>query len=564
MKHIILLMIGLVTSLCSAKAQMDVNVDTEIAVNDVKDPNLVVLIIANEHYNCQGLGVEDVPYAMRDGAVFEAYCRKTLGAMDDDVISVYDATGGRLRNALTRLKSRLEAHSGNARAIVYYCGHGMPDNDSKDAYLLPVDGRHDDPESAISTRSFYNRLKDMRTKSITVFLDACFSGETRSGHNLAKGARGVAIKYNESPVGENTVVFSAAQGTETAHPIEEKEHGMFTYYLLEKIQQSKGAVSLGELTEYVTQQVKLKSSSKGNQSQTPSVITSNGNTEWRNWKIAETPASSIVHTIVNIPGGNESSERPASSNAANSAPAMAVTMDFSKSGKYELMPGIYYDMVRIERGSFLMGSKISNSFSTFSLNQPVHEVSMPVAYAIGKTEVSQALWEAVMGENPAFNKNPKNPVENVSLEDCQDFIRKLNETLRNKNINANFRLPTEAEWEYAADVCNGANCDSYSGNTRVNGVAHVGSTTTACGSYAPNQLGLQDMTGNVAEWCSDYLGLYTPARQVNPKGPSTGVQCVIKGGSYKDTPETMRNSSRGHMKPYQKSPTVGLRLVHGQ
>ena len=557
MKRSLLYIIALFSILGSAKAQGDVDIDSEIAVNDVKDPYLVVLIIANEHYKSQGFEVEDVPFAIRDGAVFEAYCKKTLGAEDDNVTFLYDATGGKIRAALNKLSSRLNAYAGNARAIVYYSGHGMPDEASKEAYLLPVDGLPDDPESAISTRFLYNRLKGMNSKNITVFLDACFSGASRDGKTLSKDARGVAIKTKDDPVGDNTVVFSAAQGTETAYPYREKEHGLFTYFLLEKMQQAKGGVTLGELSNYVTQQVKLQATKKNSKDQTPSVIAADGNTDWRNWKLTETPASRYVTTIVPMPDApSEPSASSYSAPHATVSQGTAKAIDYSKSGVYELLPGVYYEMIRVDKGNFLMGSKITNSYSTFYMNQPVHEVALR-DFAIGKTEVTQALWEAVMGENPSANKNPKNPVENVSWEDCQEFIAKLNE-----KCNARFRLPTEAEWEFAADARNSANCDSYSGTTNLRGVAHTGSSTNACGSYAANPLGLQDMTGNVAEWCEDYLGLYTPSRQVGPRGPSTGFQRVIRGGSYKDRPDEMRNSSRGHMKAYEKSPTVGLRLVH--
>lgn len=550
-------LLNLLFILCVGTAIAQTDIDSKIAVNDKKDPNLVVLIIANEHYKDQGAEVEDVPFALRDGVVFETYCKKTLGAEDDNVLLYLDATGGNIKGALGKFARRINAFNGNARGIVYYSGHGMPDEASKDAYLLPVDGQPDDPESAISTRYFYERLKGMNSKSITVFLDACFSGASRDGKTLSKDARGVAIKTRDQIVGDNTVVFSAAQGTETAYPFREKKHGLFTYYLLEKLQQTGGSISLGELSEYVTQQVKLQSTTKNSsKSQTPSVIAANGNGSWTNWKMAETAATKYVNTTIPIPS-TESASRPATpSYTPTTAPATQATMDFSKSGIFELVPGIYYEMIRIERGNFLMGSKIKNSQSTFSLSQPIHEVALR-AYSIGKTEVSQELWEAIMGENPSTFKNPKNPVENVSWEDCQEFIAKLNE-----KCNARFRLPTEAEWEYAADARNSANCDSYSGTTHIKGIAHLGHATTICGSYPANPLGLQDMTGNVAEWCEDYLGLYSPTRQVAPRGPSAGFQRVIKGGSYKDQPETMRNSSRGHMRGYEKSSSVGLRLVH--
>ena len=560
MTRTLLILLGMIVGLGSAKAQSDI--DTKIAVNDVQDPNLVVLIIANEHYKEQGFEVEDVPFAVRDGAVFEAYCKKTLGVKDDNINFIYDATGGKIRAALNKLRSRLNAYAGNARAIVYYSGHGMPDEATKDAYLLPVDGLPADPESAIKTSYIYKSLGNMNSKSITVFLDACFSGASREGGSLSKDARGVNIKVKESPVGDNTVVFSAAQGTETAYPYREMQHGLFTYFLLEKLQQSKGGVTLGELSDYVTQQVKLKSSGKGAKDQTPIIAAAESNKNWRNWKMAATPATKYVNTTVPIPSGGDSApaankpSRPAATATASASTTASKTLVPSKAGVYELLPGIYYEMVRVDKGTFLMGSKITNSHSSFYMSQPIHEVALG-AYTIGKTEVSQELWQAVMGSNPSENKNPKNPVENVSWEDCQEFISKLNE-----KCGTHFRLPTEAEWEYAADARISGNNDSFSGKSHLRNIAHRGSSTAPCGTYEANAIGLQDMTGNVAEWCEDYLGLYSPARQVDPRGPSKGYQRVVKGGSFKDDPEMMRNSFRGHMRAYDKAPTVGLRLVH--
>lgn len=218
--------------------------------------------------------------------------------------------------------------------------------------------------------------------------------------------------------------------------------------------------------------------------------------------------------------------------------------------------GISYEMVRIEKGTFAMGSKVSmNSYSTFSMDKPVHQVSLR-GYAIGKTEVSQALWAAVMNSNPSIHRGANYPVENVSWNDCQLFIQKLN-----SQCGTNFRLPTEAEWEYAADCCNGALADTYSGSTRLQPVANISGETIECGSKLPSDIGIQDMTGNVAEWCQDYISRYTSTSVVNPSGPDKGFQRVIRGGSCKDTPELLKNSHRQHMKQEDSSGFVGLRLA---
>ena len=186
-------------------------------------------------------------------------------------------------------------------------------------------------------------------------------------------------------------------------------------------------------------------------------------------------------------------------------------------------------MVRIDQGTFTMGSReLGNTFSTFSMNMPAHQVTLK-AYAIGKTEVTQALWQAVMGSNPSANKGADLPVENVSWDDCQQFLKKLNAM-----CGTNFRLPTEAEWEYAAD----------------------------CSIRYAATLGLNDMTDNVNEWCQDYYGRYTQMNQQNPKGPSMGFQRVVRGASNDNVPKAQRSTQRGHMRQQDASPVVGLRLAH--
>lgn len=279
--------------MCSAGINAQ-TVDTKIAVNSIIDDKIFVVIVSNENYKNE----EIVPFAKNDGEVFKAYCQKTLGIPENHIRFTPDATLGEMNYAIYWLGNMLKAYDGEARAIVYYSGHGMPDESGKEAYLLPVDGFSQSTEGAMSTKKLYSKLQQMPSKNIMVFLDACFSGAKRDGRMLAS-SRGVAIKVKADPVGDNTVVFSAAQGDETAYPYKSQKHGMFTYYILEKIQQSGGYTTLGELSDYVTQNVKRKAVVENNgKSQTPTIITSSGNSNWRNWQLASAKANKYENKSV--------------------------------------------------------------------------------------------------------------------------------------------------------------------------------------------------------------------------------------------------------------------------
>ena len=167
----------------------------------------------------------------------------------------------------------MDAYNGEAKVIFYYAGHGIPNETDKSAYLLPVDGYGSNVETGYSLKELYAALSEHPAKSVTVFLDACFSGTKREGDMLAS-ARGVAIKVSETAPKGNMVVFSAAQGDETAYPYKEKGHGMFTYYLLKKIQEAGSEVTLGELSEYVRDEVRKQSIVTNKKMQTPTVIVS--------------------------------------------------------------------------------------------------------------------------------------------------------------------------------------------------------------------------------------------------------------------------------------------------
>lgn len=291
-------------------AQKDV--DTYIAVNEVEDPNTYAVIISNENYKHEA----KVPFALNDGAIFKRYLMKTLGVPEQNIKYVADASLNDMNYNLSWLERVVKVKQKEARAIVYYSGHGMPDEDSKKAYLLPVDGYSTEPTSGLSTEALYKRLGAMPASQTLVFLDACFSGSKREG-DMMKAARGVAIKAKSAPVSGNMVVFSAAQGNETAYPLQSKEHGLFTYFLLEKLQKSAGAVTLGELSDYVTKQVAETSIVVNEKSQTPTVTAPVGTTDWRNWKMANKAAKKFETMPKIVP--TVQAEAPAAANTAQPA-----------------------------------------------------------------------------------------------------------------------------------------------------------------------------------------------------------------------------------------------------
>jgi len=258
------------------------DVDTNIPIiQKGTSENTFVVIIANENYQ----EVSKVPYTINDGEIFAEYCKKTLGIPETNISLVKDATANNMKREIRWLTQILEQFKGEAQAIVYYAGHGIPNENTKDSYLLPVDGYGDDPTTGYSLNELYKTLNSVPSKSTIVFLDACFSGAQRDGGMLAS-ARGVAIKAKPTAPLGNMVVFSAAQGDETAYPYKEHNHGLFTYYLLKKLQESEGNITLGELSDYITDQVGKKSIIVNRKSQTPTVsVSSSLKGNWKELKL---------------------------------------------------------------------------------------------------------------------------------------------------------------------------------------------------------------------------------------------------------------------------------------
>ncbi len=218
---------------------------------------------------------------------------------------------------------------------------------------------------------------------------------------------------------------------------------------------------------------------------------------------------------------------------------------------------VSFNMIKVRGSTFEMGS--SND-SAYDDEYPVHNVTLSTYY-IGETEVTQELWEAVMGSNPSnFKGDKRRPVEMVSWNDCQEFIQKLNQL-----TGLNFRLPTEAEWEFAARGGMYGSYEEYSGSSYADDVAWHNNNSSECthvvGSKDPNKLGLYDMSGNVCEWCADWYGEYQSFDQANPQGAPTGKYRVARGGSWYSPSDEVRVSDRDHGGPSYGGYNNGLRLA---
>ena len=263
------------------KAYKEVDVDDDIPIVVKKNEKVFAVVIANEKYQTE----KAVQYAKNDGRVFAEYCRKTLGLPEKNIHYVTDATLNNLKYELKWLQNVMKVYRGEAKVIFYYAGHGIPDEQNKNGYLLPIDGYGSEVTTGYALDDLFKTLGNMPSKSVTIFLDACFSGAKRDGDMLAS-TRGVAIKVKQNAPQGNMVVFSAAQGDETAYPYNEFEHGLFTYYLLKKLRETKGDVTLGELGDYIKTKVEQQSIVVNGKLQSPSIMSAPliGN-DWKTWKL---------------------------------------------------------------------------------------------------------------------------------------------------------------------------------------------------------------------------------------------------------------------------------------
>ena len=250
------------------KAKGQSMVDVNIPSNPVTNDSTFVLIIANENYEFVG----KVNCAVQDGRIFKEYCAKTLGVPGRQIFYYENATAGKMEDGISKLTYCLKNFKG-ARGIVYYCGHGIPDEKTNAAYLIPTDGKGTNSRTCYSVQELYKTLAATNAQSITYFMDACFTGSDKEGSMLV-AARGVARAPERETLEGKTVVFSASSGDETAMTLKDEGHGLFTYYLLKKLQETKGDVTYGDLADYLHYNVMRDAFLINEKPQTPVVATS--------------------------------------------------------------------------------------------------------------------------------------------------------------------------------------------------------------------------------------------------------------------------------------------------
>lgn len=248
------------------------DVDENIPYNSTKNYDTYVVIIANENYDESN--ISKVQFANNDGKSFHDYCTNTLGIPLKNIKYIEDATFNQIRCSINWISNIVKVQEKQPNIIFYYSGHGVPDETSRNAFLLPSDGLANDSQSGYSLDLLYKQLGELHTNKTIVFLDACFSGTTREGKMISMDSKGVTIKSRPVQPKGTMVVLSAAQGDETAYPYKKMKHGMFTYFLLKKLQETKGDASLGDLESYINKQVRQNSVVENGKIQTPTVSVS--------------------------------------------------------------------------------------------------------------------------------------------------------------------------------------------------------------------------------------------------------------------------------------------------
>jgi len=425
-------------------------------------------------------------------------------------------------------------------ALFYYAGHGLQVKGQN--YLVPVDANIDSeakvPYRAVNVNQLLEEMESSRSRVNIVMLDACrnnpISGKFRSG-----ASRGLAPP-SAMPKG-TVIVYATDPGNVAADGT--GRNGLFTAGLLSAFKGSD--LTLGGVLTRASEEVEKAS----NQQQTPYI---NGPaTVQKRFSFVSPSEMTDLQPSEYKPEPAMLAPAPVARPVEPEPVRQSVPRTFAD-------PATGIEFVPVQGGCFQMGDTFGDGYAS---EKPVHEVCVD-GFSIGKYEVTQGQWKTIMGNNPSkFSSCGDDcPVEQVSWNDVQDFILNLN-----RRSGRNYRLPTEAEWEYAARSV--GKSEKYSGSSSIDSVAwydgNSGSTTHPVGRKGANGLGIYDMSGNVWEWCSDWHGndYYGMSPRSNPQGPSSGEFRVLRGGSWFDNPLDSRAAFRARGLPGGRFISLGFRLV---
>ena len=268
------------------KEETKSDVDVDIPVNKITKPNTYALIIGNEDYSSFQTGLSNevnVDYAINDAKVFKEYCIKVMGIPERQVKLLTNATAGQMSQGIAWINNLAKIDEGKAELIFYYSGHGLPDEQTKESYIMPVDISGSNVSFAIKLSDLYSKLNEYPVKKVSVFLDACFSGGARNQGLIAM--KGVKIKPKENMINGNMIVLSSSTGEESSGVYREKQHGYMTYYLLKRLQETKGDITYKELADFVIGTVKKETALNG-KIQTPQCSFSPSvENIWTSWTI---------------------------------------------------------------------------------------------------------------------------------------------------------------------------------------------------------------------------------------------------------------------------------------
>ena len=269
------------------KASFTSEVDKNIPESKSKNQNRFALIIGNEDYSSFQSGIDkesNVEFAINDAKIFKEYCVKTLGVPERNTTLLTNATVGKMNQEIEILSRLINTTDGKAEVFFYYAGHGFPDENTKDAYIMPVDVSGANVSNGIKLSELYQKLSTYPAAKITIFLDACFSGAGRN-KSLAE-LRGVKIKPKSEVLKGNMLVFTSSSGNESSAPYKDKFHGLFTYFLLKKLQETNGDINYKELSEYLTKTIKQESLLINKKEQNPIILISPDlKNDWENWNL---------------------------------------------------------------------------------------------------------------------------------------------------------------------------------------------------------------------------------------------------------------------------------------